>query len=102
MTRFHGQRDESEELGLRPADPRRPKKTRSVPWDRSKRRRAWGGWHRRVSTRRYRLPAGAWTINELDGGRDAPLDEHGLRVWHVILAAVVVLGVALVLVAWLS
>jgi hypothetical protein len=38
----------------------------------------------------------------LDGGRDAPLDEHGLRVWHLIIAGVVAAGIVLVVIASLA
>jgi hypothetical protein len=38
----------------------------------------------------------------LDGGRDAPLDERGLKVWHLILGAVAVIGVVVLTVAWFN
>ena len=96
VTRFKPARDESADLGVR----RLPSPGKSEPWDRT-RRRVGGIWHRRVSTRRLKLPSGI-TVNVLDGGSDAPLDERGLRVWHAMLGLTVLLGIVLIAVARLS
>ena len=65
-------------------------------WDRSRRGRFRKGWRREIGTRSV---SGLYGGNFLDGGRDAPLDRRGLEVWHLILAAVVVLGAVVIVLA---
>ncbi len=41
-------------------------------------------------------------VNVLDGGRDAPLDERGVKIWHAVLALTVLLGIVLIVAARLT
>ena len=41
-------------------------------------------------------------MNVLDGGRDAPLDERGVKVWHAALALTALLGIVVIVVARLT
>jgi hypothetical protein len=64
--------------------------------------RSASGWKRRVGafpTPGFRLYPGD---RVLDGGRDAPLDERGRRIWHLTLAVVLVLGALVLLLSVLS
>jgi hypothetical protein len=71
-------------LEHRPAEPRRT------------------GWHRRVGT----FPRAGFGLypggGVLDGGRDAPLDERGLKIWHLALAATLALGCLILLLSVLT
>jgi hypothetical protein len=62
-----------------------------------------GVWHRRVGVfPRSRSTIWPFNTQVLDGGRDAPLDERGLKIWHLTLAVTMVLGLALLVAAFLS
>ena len=58
-------------------------------------------WHRRVWVERGTTASGR-PLNVLVSSRDAPLSERGAKVWHLCVAAVVVLGVVLIGVSILS
>ena len=68
-------------------------------WDRSPRRGSHLGWHRHVAVRKWRPTAGIFSRPTLDGGMDAPLDDRGVRIWHLILITVIAVGVLLVVLA---
>jgi hypothetical protein len=52
--------------------------------------------------RKWRPAAGIFSRPTLDGGSDAPLDDQGVRIWHLILVGVIAMGVLLVVLAVLA